>query len=109
MRGLTIGRVGERVVDDGIQGAGSSGGGHGREAWHQAGEDEELLLCTVILQGLQPQQEQTNSLTSDLQAGGQGTGYYTQNRIRLLRVLHSHVGEKCKGLCEKTHNNSYLE
>lgn len=100
MRGLTIGRVGERVVDDGIQGAGSSGGGHGREAWHQAGEDEELLLCTVILQGLQPQQEQTNSLTSDLHAGGQGTGYCTRNRVRLLRLLQSRGSNMCKFVLE---------
>ena len=67
---LTIGWVGEGVIDDGVQCAGPPGGGHSREARHQAGEDEELLLGTAVPQGLQPQQEQTDPLTADLHTKG---------------------------------------
>lgn len=63
---LTIRGGGERVVNDGVEGAGPSGGGHSREPWHQTGEDKELLLSTVVSQGLQPQQEETDPLTADL-------------------------------------------
>ena len=35
---LTVGGAGEGVVDDGVQGAGPPGGGHGGEPGHQAGE-----------------------------------------------------------------------
>lgn len=45
---LTIWGVGERVVNDGVEGARPSGGGHSGESWHQTGKDEELLLCTVV-------------------------------------------------------------
>ena len=63
---LTIRGVGEGVVNDGVKGAGPSGGGHSRESWHQTGKDKELLLSTVVPQGLQPQQEETDPLTTDL-------------------------------------------
>lgn len=62
----TIRGVGEGVVNDGVEGTGSSGGGHSRESWDQTGEDKELLLCAVVLKGLQPQQEETDPLTADL-------------------------------------------
>ncbi len=63
---FTIRGVGEGVVNDGVQGAGPSGGGNSRESWHQTGKDEKLLLSTVVPQGLQPQQEETDPLTADL-------------------------------------------
>lgn len=66
---LTVRGGGEGVVNDGVEGAGPSGGGHSRESWHQTGEDEELLLSTVVPQGLQPQQEETDPLAADLDQG----------------------------------------
>lgn len=67
---LTICGVGEGVVDDGVEGARPSGGGHSRESRHQTGKDKELLLGTVVPQGLQPQQEETDAFTSDLDRRG---------------------------------------
>lgn len=63
---VTIRGVGEGVVNYGVKGAGSSSGGHSRESGHQTGKNEELLLSTVVPQGLKPQQEKTDSLTADL-------------------------------------------
>lgn len=58
--------VWEGVVNDGVKGTGPSGGGHSRESWHQTGKDKELLFSRVVPQGLQPQQEETDPLTADL-------------------------------------------
>lgn len=66
----TVRGSGEGVVDDGVQGAGPSGGGHGRESWDQTGKDEELLLSTVVPQRLQPQQEEADPLAADLDDRG---------------------------------------
>lgn len=51
---LTIRVGGEGVVNDSVKGAGSSSGGHSRESGHQTGKNEELLLSTVVPQGLKP-------------------------------------------------------
>lgn len=63
---LTIWGVGERVVNDRVKGTGPSGGGYSRESWHKTGIDKELLFSTVVPQGLQPQEEETDPLTADL-------------------------------------------
>lgn len=58
--------VREGVVNDSVKGTRASGGGHSRESWHQTGKDKELLFSRVVPQGLQPQQEETDPLTADL-------------------------------------------
>lgn len=62
----TVGGSGEGVVNDGVQGTGTPGGGHGGESRDQTGKDEELLLCAVVPQRLQPQQEEADPLAADL-------------------------------------------
>lgn len=73
---LTLCQI-EGRVDQGVQGARRPVAERRWEAGDQAGEHAELLSLGVTLQGLHPQEEEADALTTDLRAdaGAQATSY----------------------------------
>lgn len=77
---------GECGVDDTVESARCVFTLRSRESWDQTGENPQLLLQSIILQSLEPEQEETHTLSANLHTH---THFLLQ---QLMYPIHSRTG-----------------